>query len=296
MYCRNCGKEAENEICTNCGFKRDYGDKYCPQCGSEVLPGQAMCVHCGFVLENPEVVADAEPREENKDRYKKHIPSFKKGAVLALIVQILSILTVLAIVFLPIYTYKYEPSSLDEITSVEELEEYMENGYIKKSFSAFEDLLLVIGHFGKVTTGSLTFAVLLLSSVFLFVQIAFSAIMIEMVATKMFETIKNLRNLDEFALLRYSDICRAGSEAGKKENFLKKQTVFMIAWYAVIDILETWMIGQTLAVVRRMSLFSGFSLFGIIAIVLLVACFVVEKIKKAEEKKVALAIAREDLE
>ncbi len=54
MYCKNCGKEVnENQaICLNCGVKNGVGDKYCRHCGSEVNPQAEICLNCGMAIKN----------------------------------------------------------------------------------------------------------------------------------------------------------------------------------------------------------------------------------------------------
>lgn len=53
MFCRNCGKEMEDNaaVCVHCGFKAGTGDKYCANCGTEVTQGTAFCLNCGHAIE-----------------------------------------------------------------------------------------------------------------------------------------------------------------------------------------------------------------------------------------------------
>jgi len=50
MYCRNCGKEIDEQaaICVSCGYKNGDGNKFCFHCGKEVNPGAEICLSCGF--------------------------------------------------------------------------------------------------------------------------------------------------------------------------------------------------------------------------------------------------------
>lgn len=52
MYCRNCGKEInENAVmCIHCGVAPNKGDKFCQNCGSETNAIATMCVKCGVIL------------------------------------------------------------------------------------------------------------------------------------------------------------------------------------------------------------------------------------------------------
>ena len=52
MYCRNCGKELnENaDYCTNCGVATTKGNQYCSSCGAETNANADVCVKCGANL------------------------------------------------------------------------------------------------------------------------------------------------------------------------------------------------------------------------------------------------------
>ena len=52
MFCRNCGKEMnENQaICLNCGVKTGEGEGYCANCGNAVAPGADVCLNCGVAV------------------------------------------------------------------------------------------------------------------------------------------------------------------------------------------------------------------------------------------------------
>lgn len=52
MYCKECGAELSNDeskFCTNCGVKKENGDKFCQACGTaRVNPNQEVCLNCGI--------------------------------------------------------------------------------------------------------------------------------------------------------------------------------------------------------------------------------------------------------
>lgn len=52
MYCKNCGKEMNDNqaICLNCGVKTGVGEAYCSNCGSTVTPGAEVCLNCGVAI------------------------------------------------------------------------------------------------------------------------------------------------------------------------------------------------------------------------------------------------------
>ena len=54
MYCRNCGKEIQDNamVCINCGVKAGTGNNFCKNCGAETAPSAIVCVKCGCALKS----------------------------------------------------------------------------------------------------------------------------------------------------------------------------------------------------------------------------------------------------
>ncbi len=52
MYCKNCGKEInENQaICLSCGVKKGEGSTFCENCGQPVAAGSDVCLNCGVAV------------------------------------------------------------------------------------------------------------------------------------------------------------------------------------------------------------------------------------------------------
>ena len=52
MYCKNCGKEMNDNqaICLNCGVKTGDGTKFCANCGNEISEGAEVCLSCGVAV------------------------------------------------------------------------------------------------------------------------------------------------------------------------------------------------------------------------------------------------------
>lgn len=55
MYCRNCGKEIDNNaaVCIGCGVAVGQGTNFCPNCGTQTAPDAAVCTQCGVALPRP---------------------------------------------------------------------------------------------------------------------------------------------------------------------------------------------------------------------------------------------------
>ncbi len=51
MFCRNCGKEINDqaEICIHCGTRPLIKRNFCYKCGAETKPNQEICIKCGFI-------------------------------------------------------------------------------------------------------------------------------------------------------------------------------------------------------------------------------------------------------
>lgn len=52
MYCKNCGKEVDDQaaICLACGYKIGDGNNYCHHCGAKVDAAAEVCLNCGYAL------------------------------------------------------------------------------------------------------------------------------------------------------------------------------------------------------------------------------------------------------
>ena len=52
MYCKNCGKEMNDNqaICLSCGVKTGDGNKFCYNCGNPVDENADVCLNCGVAV------------------------------------------------------------------------------------------------------------------------------------------------------------------------------------------------------------------------------------------------------
>lgn len=69
MYCRQCGKELNNDkavICIHCGTNRGQGNNYCQDCGAEVRSKEAdVCLNCGVRLKASKINMSASFKNAN---------------------------------------------------------------------------------------------------------------------------------------------------------------------------------------------------------------------------------------
>jgi TM2 domain-containing membrane protein YozV len=52
MFCKNCGSEIDPgaAICVKCGYEKGTGQNYCQNCGQPIDPNAAFCTKCGYEI------------------------------------------------------------------------------------------------------------------------------------------------------------------------------------------------------------------------------------------------------
>ncbi|MBO5415420.1 MAG: zinc ribbon domain-containing protein [Clostridia bacterium] len=323
MYCKNCGKELnENtEICMGCGCRSLDGDNFCSHCGKGVLPKQYMCVNCGFMLKEvstptPDTVQEnIVPKKKND--YKKYTEKVKKTKTFALVLQIITLITILSLIFLPIYKYEYTPKNLDEaidafedVKDLDDLNELMSNDVkMEKSFSLIEDIGIIIEGFFTKTSRPEVMMISLCVGLMAMFELIFAIVLVCMTVSQLLKTIEDLNNIDTSTMMLFNEIKKSGT-SNKKENVFKKQTIITIILYAIFDILFAFMLDRPIVDAlssdlaylgidfefRHMCFFSGFSPFVIIVVALLIGYTVVSTMKKREEKSLLEDITKEEYE
>ena len=320
MYCRNCGKEliGSAEICISCGFRSGNGDKFCPNCGTDVAPGQSMCVKCGFMLENaPQQTTPSAQTTNNKNQvnssdYKKYTQRVRKSKICATIIQIISLIAVLALLFLPIYKYEFVPETFEDALEVFEGVEDWENieklltseGKIEKEFSLVEDIKIILSGLTLEDSDSPLMMINLLVGIFPIFEVIMGITLICMTIPQLYKTIEEIRDIDKSTLLLFNEIRKSGS-TNKKENILKKQTLVSIFLYTIMDVIFAPIYGRlmldlptmnTKIEMRHMLNFSGITSYAYIVIILFVAYLITSAIKKRIEANILEEITREEYE
>ncbi len=305
MYCKNCGKEIpyENAICSGCGFRGDNGESFCPSCGKATLPGQAKCLSCGAILEEDckngsSKKKHLEKRSKSK-AYLSYTANVKKINIFSLIMQSLSIVLLLCLLFLPIYKSKYEPE-LEDIESLEQLGEAMEKGYLEKSFSLFDEIKIIVAQLTSPLdgeAGNLLMMIDLAGALFVIFEVIFGCILLCTTISSLIDTVSSLKNNDKSTMLLYNEMLKSGNE-NKKENVWKKQSVLVIFVYGLFDIFFAKITGRNAFGIsitensRNMENFTGFSAIAIVVLVLLIGYIVMNSLKKHESKRMLLSITQ----
>lgn len=77
MYCKNCGKEVEDNVkfCSYCGTSLNGKIEVptCMKCGAEIVPGDKFCKECGNVLYEEPVVEKDGTEKINKRKKRNYI-------------------------------------------------------------------------------------------------------------------------------------------------------------------------------------------------------------------------------
>ena len=308
MYCRNCGKQvlSEGEICKECGFYSNNGNKFCPTCGKEVLPEQAMCLNCKTLLiqKAPTPVCEKEeaPRQSKEKVYLKYLPRVKNINLLFLFVQIITILLVFSMVFIPIYKYKYEP----ELTDIENYEQFLEateTGYLEGSFSLFDDLKIIIS---KITSSldsesdELESMSYFMTGAFAVFEVIIGIVLLFSSISSMTKTVSRIQQNEDSTMLMYNEMLKTGGNK-KKENIFKKQTAMGMVIFAIFDVIFSKIYGELLASIgvysaRHMINFSGVSVSIAIIVVLLISYITLNSMRKKETEKMLLEITRAEFD
>ena len=155
---------------------------YCSKCGKENPDNSKFCSDCGTALTNEATRQTEESNVNNKEKttskhnYLKYCHNVKKINLLTLISQILSVLVVATIIFVPIYRCEFE-ADIEDIESVEQFEEALQNdGMISKDFSLYDDIIKIATvFFNTEESDSYNGIVVLYIALFALFQIIFSS-------------------------------------------------------------------------------------------------------------------------
>ncbi len=279
---------------------------FCQKCGKELPEGSATCPNCNF-----EFKRDIDNEKQNKDLkasknedYKKYVEKNKRIKIFAIASQIFSLFIIFSLIFLPIYTCKYE-ATLNDLESIDKFESIIKNdGFVIENFSAYDDMVKLIAISKAVmnsdkdsTTNSiestLNIAILLEAGLMLIFEMLIAlGILISMII-QIYQTCRELCDINIQTMLKFNELSKSGVNSSK-ENVFKKQSIFNLVIYAILDILYTKIITllsdikifdtNTSARIRYMQNFTGFSSFVFIIIFLVLGYILTSSIKKKEEK------------
>ena len=360
MYCKTCGKELTKgaSICTECGFMVGRGDKFCSHCGTSVLPGQSLCINCGFMLDNelfenkiiveqdkenskeatPEILREhelncSEKAKSNKPhKYQKYVKNVKSIKIITLIVQSLSLLLILALIFLPIYNTSYshtysfdnlnkiiDTDDLEDFDSLLEISEYLRKetdltddelselmlyGEVEiernKNFSLWDDFSILLNGLKQIDNNPEMLIAYIYIGLFAIFEIIFAAILIITTITQIIKTSQEIHSIETTTMLSYNQMLKTGI-GEKKEKVLKKQTVMNLVIYALFDVIYTKLFGVISGdeliseEIRYMIGISGISQSIFIIFAMLIGYVILNNMQKSKEKEMLVEISKEEI-
>ena len=130
------------------------------------------------------------------------------------------------------------------------------------------------------------------------IEVIMIVMLLVSLAITAYEQISNIRDADDYTVLRYDELKKSGN-AQIKPSFWKKQTAFSLVIYAIFDIIFTKLFDSlfidltNVNFYRYMMDFSGVSAYVSVVIILIVGLFIVKGIAKNSEKEMRLCIAKE---
>ena len=272
----------------------------CSKCGKENPNDAKFCALCGAPLQNLSDNEISNPREINSEvsgsetvpsapLYLNYCSNVKKINTFKLICQLLTVLIILTLIFIPIYRREYEPT-LEEVENWEQFEDVMHDGKLVLNFSLFDDMkqLVELAKAEILEEPAMTLFWILTLNSFAFFEIISAITILGMSAFKMWTLGNELRDTKHTTMLKYNEIKLTGTKQSKP-NFFKQNQVYSIIFFAVFDIIISTPYGY----MRYMGNFVGFSLWIILLVALLGAYVVLQILTKKEEKDMLIKVTQE---
>ena len=268
---------------------------FCRNCGTELQEGQALCTNCGTATDVP--VAPKETPSNTPAPYKRYTEDVKKLTILRLISYAMSVLLVLAFLFLPIYKATIDVYDVDDFSitfNEKDAEEVLEDGHVTRSFSAFKDFKYLLDKALDSLDDSESFDLFMIFYSILFMvgfEILFGVTSSISLILKARKDISDLQTIDDTTLLRYQEIKKTAGVA-KKDSFIQRQHIYSFVLYALFDIVFAKFV--PIGSQRYMHHFSGFSWCAVLLLIGLGAfLFVVFKLQQ-QEKALRLLVLKDE--
>lgn len=274
---------------------------YCKNCGEQLTPEQKFCANCGA---STTTVANDDPKPTDPlGQAKQHKPQIVKISILTLCVQFFSLLLVVTFLFLPIFTCI--PERIENVQDWEEFVEIIESEG-ELDFSLFDEIKLILGALfpnedqkeQNNYEGFFSDSFSILFGMYPLMEIFMIAILLISFGSIVYEQANNLRNTEDFALLRYNEIKKSGT-SHVKPTFWQKQSAFSLITFTLFDILFTRIFSRLFGdyeshgFYRHMLDFSSFSPYVYIVATILVVIIILKNITKKLENDLRLSIIRE---
>ncbi len=220
---------------------------------------------------------------DKQKAYLKYKGDFEKSSLFSIILWTITLVGVLALIFLPVFQIKleFEGTTLatEEFSMLDELRYNIEG---LKSSSAE---LASVGY---------------LMMLFPIFTMMMGAILLIIGIKNLFEEITG-RNEDAY-MIKYSQIKKSGGEKEKKK-FFRQQTmysffmmfIFSVVYAKILGALFS-KIGESVDIYSYLMDVNGISVWGILGIILFVGYIVVHVLKSKKDKEIMLKITKEEFE
>lgn len=234
-------------------------------------------------------------------KYMRYSSEFKKISILSIILSALSILIVLAFVFLPLFQ-GYRELRIEDLENNPAIPvEALENGRIKVDFSVFDDFLYnldkTINNSGSDSTLSYFNYVYLLFPGFTLIMGLFLLIA---EIRKIIETVTT--NNEDGYMITYREV-KANAGKKVKVNFFKQQSLYSFLIFIIFDVVYGLLFGKLSqldqSIKLRTALFTdltGVSYFIILIGIITVGYIILSVLRKNYEKQTIVKILKEEYE
>ncbi len=239
--------------------------------------------------------------------YLKYADKFKKINLLSIIMQCVTIVMILAFLFIPMFVYEREITEADFGGDLEKFLQYLETlsaeellsgkaPTIKENFSIFDELMKNLSAFSS--NGEYSSMIGMLLMLFPLFTVIMGVILLVMAGKQLYERITANNDFESFCMLEYSSIKKSG-EGREKKSFWKRQNIFAFTMYYVMSFIfgkvETKMYGSIIDV-SSFTYWVGASVSGwiVLGVLLLVASVVLSVMIKQKKTEVTVEITKED--
>lgn len=290
--------------CNNCGNQIDDGCIYCPKCGQRMTSS----------LGNPDSLWQQAPPMDYSEptddiqAYRKFIPRSKSIDMMSCAVSALTLLMVIALVFVPIFSFSYVPNDLDDWEIAwekiygEELQlsdwfDLLERDAeaLTGKFSLYDDVMALMASFSANASSDdiddqLNNIFLVILLIFPLGAVITACVLAIIAVVQLCDSISMVLNCNRSALLKYSEIKKSG-KLRYKEGFFKKQSLTTMIICIILDIVfvryvygallqEVIVSDFDIAFLCYMPFFSGLSSNIVIIVIGLIAYIALKVISK----------------
>ncbi len=214
--------------------------------------------------------------------YLKYRSDFGKISIYKLILDALSIIFILMLVFLPICQRMVIVS--------------LENGLMEKvNFSFFDEVLNISK---TIIAGDGGYSVLLFDfGILPFATVVYSLVYICTCIKSLIVDIGNLNNIEEYSMLNYTAIKKSGGEKETKK-LMRNQTIYSSISLAIMSIVFGFilkgLLGNDYDILSSFANICGFSIWAIFIVLVLVGFIVISTLNKKCKKNLTVKILNEE--